>query len=158
MSGLGLVAQLVEQRTFNPLVASSSLAQPTKNSQKPRTICGAFVFQTVSTLAAGFESPDNLRIMKPSAALDAHRREIREIVLAHHASNARVFGSVAKGLDQEGSDIDILIDPTPETTLFDIGAIRFELKRLLGVAVDVVTPNGIPDQFRSKVIAEALTI
>ena len=69
-----------------------------------------------------------------------------------------MFGSVAKGLDQEGSDIDILIDPTPETTLFDIGAIRFELKRLLGVAVDVVTPNGIPDQFRSKVIAEALTI
>ena len=31
IAGLGLVAQLVEQRTFNPLVASSSLAQPTKN-------------------------------------------------------------------------------------------------------------------------------
>ncbi|MEI6115132.1 MAG: nucleotidyltransferase family protein [Burkholderiales bacterium] len=109
-------------------------------------------------LAVEIESPDNLSIMKPSAALDAHRQEIREIVLAHHASNARVFGSVAQGQDQEGSDLDILIDPTPETTLFDIGAIRFELKMLLGVAVDVITPNGLPEHFRSKVIAEALRI
>ena len=155
---MGLVAQLVEQRTFNPLVASSSLAQPTKNSQKPRSKSGAFVLRIVSTLAVGFESPVNLRIMKPSAALNAHRQEIRDIVLAHHARNARVFGSVAMGLDQEGSDLDILIDPTPEITLFDIGAIRFKLKNLLGVAVDVLTPNGLPDKFRSKVIAEALPV
>ena len=158
MTGLGLVAQLVEQRTFNPLVASSSLAQPTKNSQKPCSKSGAFVFLIVSMLAVEIESPDNLSIMKPSAALNAHRQEIREIVHAHHACNARVFGSVAQGQDKEGSDLDILIDPTPETTLFDIGAIRFELKKLLGVAVDVITPNALPDQFRSKVIAEALRI
>jgi len=30
------------------------------------------------------------------------------------------------GEDQDGSDLDILIDPTHETTLFDIGAIRHE--------------------------------
>lgn len=59
--------------------------------------------------------------MKPSDALAAHRKQIREIVSAHRASNARVFGSVAAGTDTAASDLDILIDPKPEMTLFDMG-------------------------------------
>jgi predicted nucleotidyltransferase len=93
--------------------------------------------------------------MKPSVALQANRAAIRSVVERHHARNARVFGSVLHGDDQEGSDLDILIDPTPETTMFDIGAIRHELLQMLGVQVDVLTPNALPDSFRAKVIAEA---
>eukprot|EP01041_Mallomonas_annulata_P020384 gene20384-40134_t len=62
-----------------------------------------------------------------------HRQAIRQIVQAHNATNARVFGSVSQGLDDASSDLDILVDPTPQTSLFDIGAIRRELKQLLGV-------------------------
>jgi len=79
-------------------------------------------------------------------------------VLAHHAQNARVFGSVLFGEDTDASDLDILIDPTPETTLFDIGAIRVELHKLLGVSVDVLTPNSLPESFRAQVLAEAKPI
>ena len=93
--------------------------------------------------------------MKPSLALQENRAAIRTVVERHRACNARVFGSVLHGEDQEGSDLDILIDPTPETTMFDIGAIRHELLQLLGVKVDVLTPNALPDSFRSKIIAEA---
>lgn len=93
--------------------------------------------------------------MKPSIALKENRAAIRSVVERHRARNARVFGSVLHGDDQEGSDLDILIDPTPETTLLDIGAIRHELLQLLGVNVDVLTPNALPDSFRAKVIAEA---
>ena len=93
--------------------------------------------------------------MKPSLALATHRTEIREIVLAHRAVNARVFGSVAQGLDTELSDLDILVDTTSETTLFDLGAIRYKLRNLLGVPVDVITPSAIPDSFRQTVIAQA---
>jgi hypothetical protein len=93
--------------------------------------------------------------MKPSAALAAHRSEIRDIVLAHRAVNARVFGSVVHGLDIEGSDLDILVDTTDNTTLFDLGAIRYKLRNLLGVPVDVLTPGALPDKFRHIVIAEA---
>jgi predicted nucleotidyltransferase len=96
--------------------------------------------------------------MKPSQALAAHRREVREIVLAHRAVNARVFGSVVHGSDTDESDLDILVDPTPDTTLFDLGAIRYKLRNLLGVEVDVLTPNALPDHFRQKVIAEALPV
>ncbi len=93
--------------------------------------------------------------MKPSEALSSNRAEIRRVVESHRARNARVFGSVVHGQDKEGSDLDILVDPTPETTLFDIGAIRHELGRLLGVPVDVLTPNALPDSFRGEVLAEA---
>ena len=57
-----------------------------------------------------------------------------------------------------GSDLDLLVEPTPQTTLFDIGAIRFELKQLLGIEIDVLTPNALPDKFRAHVLAEALPI
>jgi predicted nucleotidyltransferase len=96
--------------------------------------------------------------MKPSLAMNAHRAEIRSIIEAHHASNARVFGSVANSTDLDGSDLDVLIDPNAETTLFDIGAIRYKLKQLLGVPVDVLTPNALPEKFRNSVIAGALPI
>ena len=93
--------------------------------------------------------------MMPSIALQENRAAIRSVVERHRARNARVFGSVLHGDDQEGSDLDILIDPTPDTTMFDIGAIRHELLQLLGVPVDVLTPNALPDSFRAQVIAEA---
>lgn len=96
--------------------------------------------------------------MKPSEALDSHRDAIRSVVLAHRTRNARVFGSVLHGRDTDDSDLDILVDPTPDTTLFDISAIRIELRKLLGVPVDVLTPNALPDKFRAAVLAEALPV
>lgn len=96
--------------------------------------------------------------MKPSTALDRHREAVRNIVLAHRATNPRVFGSAARGEDSSTSDLDLLIDPTAETTLLDIGAIRHELLDLLGVPVDVVTPNALPTKFREMVIAEAVPV
>ncbi|UGQ48779.1 nucleotidyltransferase family protein [Massilia endophytica] len=96
--------------------------------------------------------------MKPSVAFQRHRVAIRRIVANHRADNARVFGSVVQGLDTEDSDLDLLIDPTPDTTLFDIGAIRHELCELLGVPVDVLTPRALPDRFRAEVLAEAIQV
>jgi hypothetical protein len=93
--------------------------------------------------------------MKPSDALAINRAAIRRVIESHHARDARVFGSVLRRQDTDGSDLDILIDPTPKTTLMDIGAIRHELSMLLGVSVDVLTPNALPDPFRAQVLAEA---
>lgn len=96
--------------------------------------------------------------MRPSTALNTHRARIREIVIANNAMNPRVFGSVAHGDDEEGSDLDLLVDPTPETSLLDIGIIQDTLVQLLGVDVDVLTPKALPESFRSTVIAEAVPV
>jgi predicted nucleotidyltransferase len=96
--------------------------------------------------------------MKPSIALQKNRAAIRLVVQRHHACKARVFGFVAPGDDQEGSDLDILIDPTSITSLIDVAKTQVELEKLLGVAVDVLTPMALPDKFRGIVLAEAVPV
>jgi predicted nucleotidyltransferase len=96
--------------------------------------------------------------MRPSVALQIHRDAIRAIALSHRVNNVRVFGSVLHGTDTDDSDLDLLVDPTPETTLMDIGAIRYELKELLGVVVDVLTPKALPAKFRNLVLQEAVAL
>ncbi len=93
--------------------------------------------------------------MKPSEALALHRESILRVVEAHRARNARVFGSVLHGDDTDGSDLDILVDATPGMSLLDIGRMRHELATLLGVPVDVLTPDSLPDSFRAAVLDEA---
>jgi uncharacterized protein len=96
--------------------------------------------------------------MKPSDALQAHRQAVRDIVAANRGRNPRVFGSVLTGEDTESSDLDLLVETTPQTSLLDIGAMRLELRRLLGVRVDVLTPGALPDKFRDDVLATAMPI
>ena len=96
--------------------------------------------------------------MKPAAALHANRLAIRSVIERNRARNARVFGSALRGTDQEGSDLDILIEPTASTTLMDVAKIQVELEKLLGVTVDVLTPKALPDRFRDKVLSEAALI
>jgi uncharacterized protein len=96
--------------------------------------------------------------MKPSTVFEIKRDVIRAVVARHNASNARVFGSVVHGNDNEGTDLDILIDPTPKTSLMDVAKIQVELEALLGVKVDVLTPNALPEKFRHVVLAEALPV
>ncbi len=96
--------------------------------------------------------------MRPSIALQTHRDAIREIALRHRVRDVRVFGSALHGDDTDESDLDLLVEPTAETTLFDIGAIRYELKKLLGIPVDVVTPGALPDSFKDHIMREAAPV
>jgi uncharacterized protein len=96
--------------------------------------------------------------MRPSIALNTHRESIRAIALRHRVTNVRVFGSVVHGNDADGSDLDLLVEPTADTTMMDIAKIQLELSQLLPVAVDVLTPNGLPAKFRGQVVLEALPV
>jgi predicted nucleotidyltransferase len=93
--------------------------------------------------------------MKPSIALESKRTVIREAVERFHTANLRVFGSVLHGEDQDGSDLDLLVDALPGATLFDLGGLQIELEELLGVRVDLLTPGDLPLKFRDQVLAEA---
>jgi predicted nucleotidyltransferase len=96
--------------------------------------------------------------MRPSLALHAHREEIRAIALRHRVTNVRVFGSVLHGDDTESSDLDLLVEPTADTTLMDIAKIQLELAHLLNITVDVLTPRALPEKFRQQVVAEAVPV
>ena len=51
--------------------------------------------------------------------LRQHREEIIVIARQYHADNIRLFGSVARGDARLDSDIDLLVDFQPGSTLFD---------------------------------------
>lgn len=93
--------------------------------------------------------------MKPSAVLARSRERIRALVLEHGVSNPRVFGSVLRSEDSESSDLDILVDPAPDTSLLDIAKLQMRLESELGIQVDVLTPRALPLSFRAQVVDHA---
>ncbi|HVW78354.1 MAG TPA: nucleotidyltransferase family protein [Alloacidobacterium sp.] len=96
--------------------------------------------------------------MRPSEALHRYREDIRRIVQENRSANPRIFGSVLRGSDSESSDLDILIDPTRETSLLDVARIQNQIQVLLGVRVDVLTPAALPQKFRDQVLSEAVPV
>lgn len=93
--------------------------------------------------------------MKPSAALHANRGRLRTLLETQCVDNVRIFGSAVAGTDTESSDLDVLIDPRPETTLFDLSLLQQAMEALLGVPVDLRTPSELPIAFRDQVLASA---
>ena len=96
--------------------------------------------------------------MKPSVALNLKRAAVREAAGRFRTVNPRVFGSVLHGTDQEGSDLDLLVDALPGATMFDLGGLQVELEEILGVGVDLLTPGDLPPKFRNVVLAEAAPV
>ncbi len=93
--------------------------------------------------------------MKPSQIFAERRSDILAIAAKYRVRNVRVFGSVLRGEDTEASDLDVLVDALPGVTLFELGGLQDELQTALGVQVDLLTPQDLPDYFRDKVIGEA---
>lgn len=93
--------------------------------------------------------------MRPSDALHRHREAIRGAIARSRTRNPRVFGSVLRGEDADGSDLDLLVDALPGTTLLDMAALQIELQEILGLPVDVLTPGDLPRRIRDRVLEEA---
>ena len=93
--------------------------------------------------------------MRPSQALHQHREAICRAAERYRVVNPRVFGSALRGDDSDGSDLDLLVDTLPGTTLLDLGGLQDELQELLGVSVDVLTLKDLPAKFRDIVAQEA---
>jgi predicted nucleotidyltransferase len=94
--------------------------------------------------------------MKPSEVLEKNRQAIRDVTKRFNATNPRVFGSVARGEDRPDSDLDILVDALPGSTLLSLGGLLDELEQLLvGTPIHLLTPGDFPEKVRARVLAEA---
>jgi len=88
-------------------------------------------------------------------------RQVRTPILAAAASRGlsevRVFGSVARGAAGAASDVDLLVHPAPEASVFDLAGFMAEVEELLGIGVDVVSDRGTgPTMERIRAEAVAL--
>ena len=79
---------------------------------------------------------------RPSLPLGFFRDEIKERGRRYGVTGIRVFGSVARGADHHGSDIDLLVDLEPGSAGFELGAFASEVEELTGFPVDVVVDRG----------------
>ncbi len=87
-----------------------------------------------------------------------HRQQVLELAARYRAANVRVFGSTLRGDAAPSSDIDLLVDPLPGATLFDLGGLQLELQDLLGAPVDLLTPGDLPESWREHVLSVALPL
>jgi uncharacterized protein len=96
--------------------------------------------------------------VKPSEALQHHRNAVLQAATRIGARNVRVFGSVSRGEDADGSDLDLLVDVPRGVTLLDMVRLQNAIEKELGVSVDVLTAYDIPARFRDLVMQEAKPI
>jgi predicted nucleotidyltransferase len=90
--------------------------------------------------------------------LRSKREQILQTAARFGIQRVRVFGSVARGTDDEQSDVDFLVELAPDRSLLDLGGFLYEMRSLLGTDVDVVTEKGIRKRIRERVLAEAVDL
>mgnify|MGYP003641933524 CR=1 FL=1 len=93
--------------------------------------------------------------MLPSQALASKRNQVLALAAAQGARGLRVFGSVAKGLDKEGSDLDLLVDLPRGTSLLGIVGLQLDMEDVLGVKVDLCTEAALHPDLKTRILAEA---
>ena len=87
-----------------------------------------------------------------------HRNGILALAAAHGARNVRVFGSIARGEQQQGSDVDLLVDFEPGRSLLALTGLTLDLERALNCKVDVVSSRGLRPQVAAAVLRDAVSI
>jgi uncharacterized protein len=90
--------------------------------------------------------------------LRRHRRRLLDTARARGVGRVRVFGSLARGEALPDSDVDLFVDLEPGRTLLDLAAFRREAQEILGMPVDVATPDMLKERIRAEVLAEALPL
>ena len=137
----GTLAEVARQ------VANVAVHDPRPTATGPRGSGRRVYHEHMTELAAPTRRP----LAGPTGRLVAtHRSELRDVLRRHGVKNARIFGSVARGDDHEGSDLDLLVDFAPGTSLVDIISIQEELESVLGAAVDVVPDSGLKERVRAS--------
>jgi predicted nucleotidyltransferase len=85
----------------------------------------------------------------------AHRPEVLALAQRHGATNLRVYGSIAKGQEHPGSDLDLLVDLAEDQSLLGLIGFRQELEDLLGCLVDVTEAETLPPLIRHEILDQA---
>ena len=129
-----------------------------------RTGAAAGLSQREIARAIGRSQPEVSRLLRFRGTselgrrVSINRRRIIDLAAAHGVRNIRVFGSVAQGTDGPESDLDLLVDLTPGTSLFTLARLEDELAELLGTGVDVVPARNLRGHLSNRVLSEAIPL
>ena len=96
--------------------------------------------------------------MKLEPMLEKRKDEILRILSQYGARNVRIFGSRAREDSAETSDLDLLVEMKPNSSLLDLVAIKQDLEDLLGCKVDVVTESSLSPYIKDEILKEAVRL
>jgi hypothetical protein len=84
--------------------------------------------------------------------LSEHKEELD----AFGVRSLSLFGSVVRGEERPGSDIDILVEFERVGGLFEFVRLKNYLEKTLGQSVDLVTPDALKPQLRERILRESV--
>jgi predicted nucleotidyltransferase len=79
--------------------------------------------------------------VKKRELLSKNREAILGLARKHGVADIRVFGSVARGEEKDGSDIDLIVRRIPGSDPFELIELKEALERLLACKVDLITEH-----------------
>ena len=86
------------------------------------------------------------------------REDILRVARKHGVGRIRIFGSFARGNAGAASDLDLLIEVEGPTPPWFPGGLVAELEQLVGRRVEVVEPDALREEFRARVLTEAVPL
>lgn len=90
--------------------------------------------------------------------LQRHRAALVAAANSHGASKLRVFGSVARGEEGPGSDVDLLAELPPGMGLFGLGQLRADLETIIDAPVDLIPASDLKPDVRARVVEELIAL
>ena len=86
------------------------------------------------------------------------REHLPELKERYGVESLGIFGSYIRGEEQEGSDLDVLVEYSLLPDLFDFVALKLDISDLLGVSVDLVMKKGLKPRIGRRILAEMVPI
>ncbi len=90
--------------------------------------------------------------------LKEYKNDILRIAFLHGAKNIKIFGSVARGEQNQNSDVDFVVEMEKGKTVLNRIALMQDLKELLGQDVDVVTYKSLKEKIKNSLIKDAIEL
>ncbi len=114
--------------------------------------------------AVGRSQPEVSRLLRFHGSsplgrvLVKNRNAVLDVATRYNVRNVRVFGSVATGTDEVGSDVDLLVELPMDMSLFTLARFEADLERVLDATVDVVGSDSLRKHLKERVLNEAVPL
>ncbi|MFF2371651.1 nucleotidyltransferase domain-containing protein [Agromyces sp. NPDC058110] len=126
--------------------------------RKPEAVLVPFsTYESLTTRRTGYVD----LILRDTPLLDevrSRKRLIERLARANRVGRVQVFGSVARGEATADSDIDFLVAPDDDASLFDLAQFESDLEALFGREVDVVSRRALDDARDAELLASAVDL
>lgn len=147
------VAGLARARFEASIVEAARTGAPQRAIATSARVSQPFVSQVVAAHRGRFVPTSELGYL-----LASHRSEVQRIAAAYRCGDVAVFGSVARGEDRPGSDIDLLVDIPEDMGLLTMARMEQEIADTIGAPVDVAPARLLKPEVRGTADLDAVPL